>query len=146
MKIFASLREDSQQGWVWFKNDTKSFRSVIKIKNLENGKSIYCEALQIESNFLHIYNQPPRITISDPKNSIVMNGWYRDKLGLKTQVDIPLNIKDMDNPWGKFKACTDHPQIVVRLATWLGVLGLILGILGLLPTICDLFFKVFNVC
>ena len=107
MKIFAALHEDTQQGWVWLQDPSLPPRSVVKIKNTVNGKVVYCESLQIDNNFLTAYNQPPRITISDPHDVIVINAWYRAGLGgLSTKSDIPLSIKSRNSWLGKFKACT----------------------------------------
>lgn len=105
---------------------------MVKITNSTNRKSVYCEALQIDTNFLEKYNQPPRFTITDPAASLVVSDWFRAKLGgLATQSDASLTIKPSECWWGKFKVCTDHPQIVVRVAVWLGATGLFLGIVGL---------------
>ena len=132
MKLFAALREDTQQGWVWLQDASLPARSIVKITNPANGKSVYCEALQIENNFLSTYNQSPRVSISDPQAALVISGWYRAALGdLSTKADVPLNIKPSNCWWGKFKACTDHPQIIVRVAAWLGAIGLFLGVVGL---------------
>lgn len=139
MKLFAALREDTQQGWVWLKDQNLPTRSIIKINNPANGKVVYCEALQIDNNFLNVYNTPPRKTISNPENVMVINGWYRSKLGgLDTQSEVDLNIKPSNCWWGKLKACTDHPQVVVRVAAWLGAIGLFLGILGLILGVLSL--------
>lgn len=139
MRLFAALREDTQQGWVWLQDATLPTRSIVKITNPTNGKSVYCEALQIENNFLRAYNQYPRISISDTKSALVIGGWYRAALGgLSTQADVPLNIKPANCCWGKFKACTDHPQIVVRVAAWLGAIGLFLGVIGLILGVLSL--------
>ena len=48
MILYVALREDVQHGWVWLDDSSLRMRSIIKIKNTENGKSIYCEALQID--------------------------------------------------------------------------------------------------
>ena len=132
MKLFAAPREDANQGWVWLQDSTLKARSIVKITNPENRKSVYCESLQLDENFLADYNQPPRFTIKDPKSSLVLNKWFRACLGgLTTQADVPLNITAANGWWGRFRACTHHPQIVVRLATWLSGIGLLLGVIGL---------------
>ena len=139
MRIFAALREDIQQGWVWLQNPTLPARSIVKIKNPANGNVVYCEALQIDDNFLSAYNRPPRIPITSPESALVINGWYRAKLGgLSTQSDSSINIKPSNCWWGQFKACTDHPQIIVRVAAWLGAIGLFLGIVGLVLGVASL--------
>src|SRR3989338_2338057 len=131
MNLFAALHDDSHQGWVWLQDAQLPARCVVKITNPTNGKSVYCEALQIDINFLDKYNQSPRFTITDPASSLVISAWFRAKLGgLSTQSKAPLHIKPSECWWGKFKACTDHPQIVVRVAVWLGAIGLFLGIVG----------------
>ncbi|WP_347888404.1 hypothetical protein ABHF54_00120 [Nitrosomonas europaea] len=133
MKIFAALYEDTQQGWVWLQDPAFPPRSIVKIKNLENGKVIYCEALQIDSNFLATYNQYPRLKICIPQKTLVINYWYRAALGgISTQSDIQLNIKPCNSCWGKFRACTQHPQIVVRVAVWLGFISVISGLLSII--------------
>ncbi len=132
MTLFAALHEDAQNGWVWLKNSSFPLRSVVIIKN-PKGKSVYCEVLQIDNNFLKKYNNSPRTFISEQKqeNALVINGWYRAKLGnLQTKSDIQLDINPCNCSWGRFRACTHHPQIIVRVAAWLGLISVVLGIVG----------------
>lgn len=131
MKVFAASREDIHQGWVWLQDANLPARSIVRLTNSSNGRTVYCEALQIDDNFLAEYNKSPRFTIAQPTSSIVMGAWFRAKLGgLPTQTDIHLVVSPANCCWGRFKACVDHPQIVVRLATWLAGIGLILGVIG----------------
>ena len=140
VKLFAALREDAQQGWVWLRDPSLSPRSIIKITNTENGKSVYCEALQIDSNFLSSYNQSPRINIKDPQSAIVVGAWYRAALGgLDTQQDVSLKVRPCNSMWGRFMACAHHPQTVVRVAAWLGVISVALGVLGVVLSVCSFF-------
>ena len=112
---------------------------MVKITNSASRKSVYCEALQIDENFLAHYNQSPRRNISDRACAVVMNEWYRSRLGCSdTQTEYPLEIKRANHLCGKFCACIQHPQIVVRLATWLALLGLALGVIGVLLGIAAL--------
>ncbi|TCV82718.1 hypothetical protein [Sulfurirhabdus autotrophica] len=131
MKLFATLREDSQQGWVWLMDSSLSPRSIVKIINPANGKIVYCEALQIDKNFLSAYNLSPRISINRPQSAIVIGSWYRAALGgLSTQEDVSLIVKPSNNWWGRFMACAHHPQTIVRVAAWLGLISVGLGLLG----------------
>ncbi len=133
MKIFAARDEDAHQGWVWLQEASLPARSVIKISNPQTGKSVYCEAMQIDTNFLTQYNQAPRFTIDEPSKALVIGAWYRAGLGgIQSQTEASLNVSACNSWWGRFKACTGHPQVVVRLATWLGGIGLALGIAGLI--------------
>lgn len=132
MRIFASMWEDAQQGWVWLCVQGLPPRSVVKITNTQTGASIYCEALYIDNNFLRTYNQSPRHPISEPECSLVANAWYRAKLGCPdTQRDVPLTVKRASSFFGRYMACVHHPQAVVRVASWLGALSLALGVISL---------------
>lgn len=85
----------------------------------------------MESNFLEKYNHPPRRSISAPSSSLVIGAWFRAELEVQAQATLPLKIESCTNWWYQFRACTDHPQVVIRLAAWLGGIGLVLGVIGL---------------
>lgn len=138
LRIFAAREEDAHQGWVWLQRADLPQRGVICIVNPVGKTTIYCEALQIERNFLESYNREPRRAISDPASALVIGQWFRAKLGLKTQEDVELEIRRCRTWWAQFKACTDHPQVVVRVAAWLGFVGLLLGLIGLVLGIASL--------
>jgi hypothetical protein len=132
MKLFAAREEDAHQGWVWLQNNYYPPRSVVKIKNPLNGRSVCCEVLQIDKNFLERYNKPPRASIINPSEALVIGAWYRAQLGeIQSQSEVPLEVSACNSWWGKFRACSSHPQIVVRLSVWLGGTSLVLGIIGL---------------
>lgn len=60
-----------------------------------------------------------------------MNGWFRHLLGdLQTKTEPQITIKICNSWLGKFRACTYHPQIIVRVAAWLGLISIGLGLLG----------------
>jgi hypothetical protein len=61
MKIYACLDDDISEGFVWLKRSGLAPRSVVKITNPEGGRSVFCEALQLEDNFLREYNKAPRL-------------------------------------------------------------------------------------
>ena len=133
LKVFASLSEDINNGWIWVPESLVDERTVVRIKNKKSGKVIFCEALQIGENYLKRYNTNDRTyRIIDKGGSIVMSEWYRKKLGItETQIDIDFDVVKKDNPWSHLRASLHHPQIVVRLATWLSGIGLLLGVIGL---------------
>jgi hypothetical protein len=80
MKVYAALRDDVSEGYVWLKRPDLPARSVVRVTNTLNGRSLYCEALQIEDNFLAEYNRVRRLSIDNPDASIVMSYWYRARL------------------------------------------------------------------
>ncbi len=132
-KVLASTRTDMNEGWVWLSNHGYAPRSIIKIKNNSNGAVVYCEALEIDDNFSKEYNQPPRLNIDPTEKTIIINGWYRKHLGgIATKESHDLEVWEENRLWGRFRASIGHPQVVVRLATWLGVISVALGILGII--------------
>lgn len=140
LQVFAAAYEEAQQGWVWLCDKDLPPRSVVKIRCNKTHKSVYCEALQMESNFLSFYNQNRRIHITDTEHSIVINGWYRTKLGiLKTQEDIDFDITAENNLCGRMKVCFDHPQVIVRMAAKLSLWSLVLAIVAVFPELIRLF-------
>lgn len=131
MRVFASLHSDAQQGWVWLDQPDLEPRSIVRIRNRASGESVFCEALQIDTNFLKTYNQAPRCSICDTRSAIVMNSWYRAKLGqLRTRSEADLHVEPAPHWLSKFKACTHHPQVIVRVAAWLGLISVLLGFIG----------------
>lgn len=138
LKVFASLAEDINNGWVWLPESLVGERTVIRIKNKRSGKVVYCEALQIGDNYLKRYNTNGRThQINDKNASITMSEWYRKKLGItKTQEEIEFDVVTRDNPWGHLRASLHHPQIVVRLAMELAIISVVLGVIGAYFGIC----------
>lgn len=132
LKIFASLAEDINNGWVWVPENVVGERSVVRLKNKSSSKIVYCEALQLGQNYMERYNTNHRThPISDPTASIVMNEWYRKKLGVReTRTKIDVDLVKADHFWGHMRACLHHPQIVVRLAMELAILSVVLGAVG----------------
>jgi hypothetical protein len=131
MKLYASLDDHIGEGFVWLLRPCLPSRCVVKITNPESRRSVFCEALQLEANFIQRYNQPPRFNITDPESSLVMSSWYRARLGnLETQREYALEVVEANSWCGKIRACLHHPQIVVRVAVWLGIVSVALGALG----------------
>ena len=149
-KLYAALHENIAEGFVWFKCDGLPARCIVKITYNDNGcrRSIFCEALKFERNFLRLYNrrhcnQQPQYRIEGYESiasSMVMSYWYRARLGpggkpLETQATYTFEIEPFDRWcnrwWGKLRACTGHPQVVVRVGVWLGIISVWLGALGL---------------
>lgn len=131
LMIYAARDEDAHQGWVWLQQPGLRPRGVVCIVNPVTKAKVHCETLQIDPNFLDRYNQPHRRKINDPASALVIGEWFRAKLDIRTQEYAQLQIRPCRTGLGAFKACTDHPQVVVRVAAWLGGIGFALGIVGL---------------
>lgn len=96
-----------------------------------NNKVVYCECLEIDDNFINEYNKPPRISIKHNESTLVINAWYRKRLGgIKTKTSHDLEVTSANGLWGKLRSNTGHPQVIVRMAIWLALLSVGLGILG----------------
>jgi hypothetical protein len=146
-RLYAALHEDIAEGFVWLKIDGIPARCVVEIVNPTNNKSIFCEALQLEDNFLRRYKRDTgaKIGEEDLDSLLVVSYWYRERLGdraspLKTyrtsHADYPLRIWIPDRWYsrlfGKLRACQQHPQVVVRVSIYLGLLSVSLGLIPLL--------------
>jgi hypothetical protein len=130
-KVLAAMHADMNEGWVWLTGSGFVPRSIIKITNKANNKSVFCERLEIDDNFTKEYNQRPRVHIDPNEETAVINAWYRKRLGgIATKTSYDLQIDEANGWWGKFRANTGHPQVVVRLATWLAVISVALGVIG----------------
>jgi len=139
-KLYAALHEDIAEGFVWLKQAGLPARSVVKIvrSGSDKSQSVFCEALQLEKNFLTRYNNEHRCKISadDGSSVLVISHWYRTKLGkpgvpLETKNDYQLEITSANSLRGRICACMQHPQLAVRVATRLGLIGFVLGVLSL---------------
>lgn len=132
-KIFSSMYEDIDTGAVWISGATYPPRTIVKIRCTETRKSVYTEALLIEPNFLKKYNHPPRITIADTETALVMNNWYRHLLGdiqSKNTYDFDISIPtDESAYWGRLRATMTHPQLAIRVGTWIGIIAVLISVL-----------------
>lgn len=107
-------------------------RETFKISNLTARKSIYCEAISAGDNYQKRHVKQVGCQIEDQSTALIINQWYRMKLGIvKTQVIEHLEIIPCNNPWGQLRASLDHPQNIVRIASQLCILSVVLGIIGI---------------
>ena len=134
-KLLASLKDDMNQGWIWISHPSIANRSIVEV--IVERKSIYCEALMIDHNYKEAYKSGWTYNLPSDSPIITINSWYRKKLGIeKTNTEYELKIKPANHFFGKFSACYQHPQIVVRVATWLGAISVLLGVVSVTIAIC----------
>lgn len=132
--------EEIDKGHVWLKIETSELsrgevasRPVVCIENTCNGKKIYCEALNIDKYFLKRYNKCPRHRIvgQDVDRALVISKWYRRRLGgLRTQKEYNLRITNAKGLKPALCAQLQHPQLIVRISTWLALISVSLGLLS----------------
>lgn len=143
--IRAALHEESTNGWIWCnKQANLRPRSLVKIENLSNGRSVVCEHREIDDYFLDTYNNRKANSV-DPLqldgNPMVMSFWYRSALGIETIGSCEdLKLYPAPKYLGELRAGAEHADPAVRLGTrvgvlslWLGLDGLALGALSLIP-------------
>jgi len=138
-KIYPALHEDINSGWVWLGKRECSQRAVVKIKNRVAKKSIYCEALEIDGNFVKKYKEKTGKLIDSPENVLIINEWYRKRLGnleLKQEYDLEIYY-EVDFP-GRVRAVMQHPQEAIRIASWLALASILIGVFGLAISLISL--------
>ena len=130
-KVYAALIDDINSGWVWVGGFEGEQRSIVKLHNKKNRKSVYCEALKIDKNYLKKYAEGNTSAIENELNIIILSEWYRKKLGIhSTRNEENLSISKQNHLIGRFMASIQHPQVIVRLAIYLGIISVILGVIG----------------
>lgn len=141
-KIYPTLHEESNNGWVWLFRADSDPRSVIRL--CHKGRTVYCEWRRIDENFIAVYNSRLRTdTLSrENQDTLVVSDWYRRALEIKNgEAEVETGKAGW---WGELKAGSQHPDPRVRLATRLGILGAWLGLSGLLFALTSLFWQRFN--
>ena len=138
LKIYAALFEESKEGWVWIPPIGDNIKSeFIKIIELRKRRYIVCEKRILDKNYIKVYNNKSttkRIDENKIEESIVINAFYRNKLGIdNTQEIVKLKIVEANGCIDKYiSAPLHHPNSFVRMGIILGIISMILGVIGLL--------------
>jgi len=139
-RIYPSLFEEMNEGYVWVNEPEWDSRKVARITNVSNGKTIYCETRTIDDGFKNNYREknsgindtrPLEMVLEEGDNQIVISQWYRDDLKIDTGKDVKLRIEKSCWPYGNYFAAIQHPNVVSRLASRIGIWGFILAILSI---------------
>ena len=130
--VYASLHADLDSGYIWLPNlYPGSARSVLKIKNVDNRKSVFAEILLIDDNFKNQYEKGQTSNAIQWDKVAIINSWYRNKLGIaETKSNVTLKFTKSGS-WRRICACLDHPNISVRISTWLALISMVLGLVSL---------------
>ena len=142
-RVYAALSEDISAPYIWASNLPIQQRPIAKITNLDTNSSVVCQVLRVDQNFRKKYNRSPNtlnLPATDPV--VVMNKWYRSRLGITKEFDSDLEIGPI---WQWFhwlaeiQASYSHPDHNIRLAVKLALLSVILGLVGLALGIISLY-------
>lgn len=138
-QIYGAPAEDMNEGWIWIrheaiKSEIKNRRRIVKFKNTSahSRPVIYCEALYAEQLEINRFNKSRNNPLRNDCFTL-MSGWYRHRLGIPNLTNntvVKLELTTNAKPWWLLFACLQHPQIVIVLATVLGIIGLGLGLIG----------------
>jgi len=147
--ILPTVYEEMNRGWVWIPKGIENIKSrtYIKIEWLENkpdnSKPIRCQIREIDSRFRNKYkehykNNSNYIRIIDEPNTVVMNWYFRDRFGI-TEEELENRIKNHEKfdiiisksncIFQKIWAFLIHPDDVVKIATYLGLISIIISII-----------------
>ena len=75
--------------------------------------------------------------LPDNQPVITISAWYRNKLALdETNEAYELSIKPSNDLYGRVRSSFQQHQVVVRMATWLGLLSAILGAVSVGIAVC----------
>ena len=157
-KVYAAMAEEQDGNWIWI-DTTIPTRTVVKVENPRAKRSIYCQVRQLDANYIARYNAPtetgPKRYQIDKKHhddAIVISQWYRDALGgfptTRERGDAYIELVISDRPrvlgmripalWMSLRASNQHPDIIARIGTRLGVLGAWLGLIAIAPAVTTL--------
>ncbi len=147
-KILKAIHEESNEGWAWIpKTSTIKSRTFIKIDWIENkpkkSKPIRCQARIIDDSFYKFYTKRPEtVKDFDKSNTIIMSEYYRDRFGISEddlknkENEYNLIISKYDCFFQKIRAFLEHPNDVVKIATILAIISIIVtSVLGLISII-----------
>lgn len=138
--VYASLIDHISDGFVMVNNASWSRRTIVKVipKKRLKKSGVWCEALNLDDYLRKAYNEKSTtLNIQPTQDAIVISKWYRDELGINTKEEIELCIYEPG--WfrgiiGKILACLSHPMVGIRVATWLAILSIVIGIAGIVPS------------
>jgi len=149
-RILAAQSDESNEGWIWFKDPKIPTRTIVKVRNTRTGHVVYCQSRQIDDNFVMQYDAgAQRQKIKGEVNEVlVISAWYRDALGgfettcrsgKPVELEItPARVRVDFGGWGSLRAACHQPDIAVRVGTRLGVLGTWLGLVGLMAVLLEI--------
>ena len=132
-KLHPALWSEMESGAVWLGQPALASRTVVRIARREPRRAIYCEAKIIDAYFLEVYQKSVGEELQNPSSCVLMSAWYRKLIGLSLDEEIvDLEVVAVDSLYGRVRACLNHPQLAIRLATILALWSLFLSFVGFL--------------
>ena len=138
--VYSALHEDIANCNVWISKDERfKHRTVIKITNNVTHKSVHCEYYGIDENFIEYYKSRYQTkNINKDDKVIVINQWYRKILGITaTGETVSLTIKPYNNYFRRLLLNLNHPQSIIRISLFLGIISVLLGLLSIVLSVLN---------
>jgi len=134
--VLWALREDFNEGWIWIRDSdlrarVELSRPIVRIR--VGKKTAYCEAVWAGESYFNRFRAAAG-DIAPSSRVVFISDWYRRRLGIATgeaDLDIQFSRRPLSRAVWRLLACFQHPQVVVVLATSLGIIGVGLGVMGL---------------
>lgn len=130
-RILASLNSDSKQGFVWITDSTKELgNDFIQITNPENKTKIITSIRSIDDNFISVYNTNKRtINIRSYEPTLIINEYYRNKLGVRSKEYKNLIVEKVDHFGGLLTSTFYNPDQFKRVPLIMVLISLTFGFL-----------------
>ena len=164
--ILPALNAESLETWVWCR-DAREHKGFVVIKNKTSGKKITVYQRRIDENFIRNYNKrvteiinekkedstttssqtPLEIPKDESQNCLIINEFYREQLDMNTGLykETELYIKKA-NWWNKlWMLFKPHPHPTVRIASYVALVALILGIIPFIWSISKIAVFICNI-
>ncbi len=141
--VYSSLKEDINSPTVWLMESGLDSRDLIFMKSKKKRKRVWVDAQIVDDNFFRNYNER-KTTKKLIKNQrvIIANEWYRQRLGIKKGENVDLDIKQIKfsfmRPFRQMQAALHHPDNAMRISADIAIVSLFLGVLGLILGIISL--------
>lgn len=141
-KVLAALKEDMNSPSIWVKDNDITTRTLAKVSNNQENKSVWVELQIIDDNFIKYYNSSSQRLNIKEENCLVINLWYRNKLGIRSKETFDLSINSNSSrlafPFRQMQAALNHPDSAIRICADLAIVSVMLGIFGLLLGVISL--------
>ncbi len=131
-ELHTAIWDDIESGSIWISAPALTSRTIVHVRNTLNNQSLRCEVKMVDAYYLKRFSEQTGRTVDETSPQVFINAWYRKALGVTAREGpIELEIVADDSLRGKVRACLQHPQVVVRIATILGLWSVALGVIGL---------------
>lgn len=146
-RIKAAMQEESYDGTAWITGQWERGQPLILMLG---SKKVRVVCRTIDHHFLGYYNSEmknrygaKRKRLASDEQYLFLSQHYRDHLGLPLTIETAEGIvasglqakhpSRWSAPATRLRACFGHADPFVRITTWLAIISLGIGVVGLIP-------------